>query len=233
MRNCSWSPATAQEQLQLLIRNGKVQHNADTICCCVRSFVTFPNDSHKYFYNPNKQLSRILSHEISNHLYTMPPKSPNSNTQTTDRLNVQLELEPNIDPERDRTWVNIDQFPEFESDYQDSQDNSSLAEPLNVEFQWHIVLKDVDTNEINIADPWVSLSPVYAGMNGVQLCTTHKTMERVYHYEDSRFQIASMSITQLHIPKTKQHARAFRIQKCVVHCLIIMVLDYKPPKATY
>jgi hypothetical protein len=69
-----------------------------------------------------------------NHLYTTHAKSSNSNSKTTANIDSQLAFDDHVD----RTRVNKDQFREFESDYHDSQDNSSLADPWHVEFEWQI-----------------------------------------------------------------------------------------------
>ena len=45
-----------------------------------------------------------------------------------------------------RTWVNRDKFKKFELEYQNSQDERSLTNTLDVEFKIHIKMKDISKN---------------------------------------------------------------------------------------
>ena len=49
------------------------------------------------------------------------------------------------DPANGRTWINKDRFDEFESEYQDLQEDSSLTNATNVEFEIHINMTKVET----------------------------------------------------------------------------------------
>ena len=57
-------------KLEKLISEGKVQHIYGVIGCCKNYYVQFPNETQKYKYNANKQISGKLSNKISNYLYT-------------------------------------------------------------------------------------------------------------------------------------------------------------------
>ena len=57
-------------------------------------------------------------------------------------MDIKLKFERSVVKEDDRTWVNKDKFPEFESEYQHSQDDSSLTNTSNVQFGIHINMKD-------------------------------------------------------------------------------------------
>ena len=57
-------------KLEKLISEGKVQHIYGVIGCCKNYYVQFPNETPKYKYNANKQISGKLSNQISNYLYT-------------------------------------------------------------------------------------------------------------------------------------------------------------------
>ena len=50
------------------------------------------------------------------------------------------------------------------------------------------------------------MTTVYGGDNGVQLFIKHKIIEMVYAYEDSDWEIQSMSIMKLYKQKKKQQA---------------------------
>ena len=128
----------------------------------------------------------------------MTDKSLNKNTNNFD---VKLKF----DRYDDRTWVNKDNFPEFESQYQQSQDDSSLSDTSSVEFEIHIkMVKNLKIEKIEDTKKiWIPMTTVY-GANGVKLFIKHKIIEMVYAYEDSDWEIVSMSIIKLYHNKQKQ-----------------------------
>ena len=84
----------------------------------------------------------------------------NSQIQTTKNPtnNIDVELTFYTDVEHGRTWVDKDKFPEFDTKYKQSQDDSSLSDTSNIEFEIHVkmlttqadfskteVLKNMDT----------------------------------------------------------------------------------------
>ena len=73
----SWSPAKAQDELNSLIEANEVQYNRGLFGCCMKYYVTFPNDNHKYCYNRDKLITNKLFKKVFNHLYTMSSKSFN------------------------------------------------------------------------------------------------------------------------------------------------------------
>ena len=58
-------------EINNLMNSNEIKLDSARIGCCVRYFLTFPNDNHKYYYNSNKSISIILQNKISKHLYTM------------------------------------------------------------------------------------------------------------------------------------------------------------------
>ena len=48
----SLTPDQGKVELNKLINSNKIQY--------LNNFITLPNDTHKYRYNPNKELSKIL-----------------------------------------------------------------------------------------------------------------------------------------------------------------------------
>ena len=64
------------------------------------------------------------------------------------------------------------------------------------------------------------MTTVYGGDNGIKLFFKHKIIEMVYAYEDSDWEIQSMSITKFYKQKKKQQATVnFREIKHVWHGL--------------
>ena len=74
--------APTTSKLDTAISEGKVQQVYGVIGCCRNYYVQFPNETHKYMYNPNKSISGKLSNHISNYFYT----------------NANMQAEPNANP---------------------------------------------------------------------------------------------------------------------------------------
>ena len=51
---------------------------------CVRNYLIFEKDNHKYYYNPNKLISDTLRKKLFNHLYTISKKRLNKKTKQSD-----------------------------------------------------------------------------------------------------------------------------------------------------
>ena len=73
---------------------------------------------------------------------SMDNKSLNSKSKNSDNINVDLDFDD--DPNEDRTWVNKDRFGEFESEYQDLQDNNAVSTAVQIEFEMRITVRNVD-----------------------------------------------------------------------------------------
>ena len=58
-------------EINNLINSNELKLDSARIGCCVKYYLTFPNDNHIYYYNSNKSISTILQNKILNHLYTM------------------------------------------------------------------------------------------------------------------------------------------------------------------
>ena len=113
--------------------------------------------------------------------------------------------------EEGRTWVNKDTFKEFESEYNNSQDDSSLTNTSNVQFGLHInVMHPIDNNIKTTKKEWIPLTTVYGGIDGVKLFIKHRNFETVYAWEDSFNEIISISLNRLYINTQKQHETHFK-----------------------
>ena len=122
--------------------------------------------------------------------------------------NVDVKLKFVYDVDRDRTWVYKEKFPEFELEYQNSQDESESSS--NVEFGLHITMKDIEIDRIIIKKSWIPLTTVYGGINGVKLFIKHKIIETVFRWESSLYEILSISLNRLYINTQKQHETHFK-----------------------
>ena len=58
-------------EINNLINSNKIILDSARIGCCVRYYLTFPNDEHKYYYKANKPISIVLQNKISKYIYTM------------------------------------------------------------------------------------------------------------------------------------------------------------------
>ncbi len=78
----------------------------------------------------------------------MSDKPSIKNTKTSTN-NFDVKLKFYRDQEHGRTWVDKDRFPEFRDEYQKSQDDSSLSDTSDIEFEIHIkMLSGPDRKEV-------------------------------------------------------------------------------------
>ena len=89
------SPAPS---LSAQIHNLILSHSIDY----TNNYLTFPNDDHKYRYNPNKSISNTLKNKLSTYLYNMPPKSSISK-----RPDVEFKLTKSFDDRQTQTILNM------------------------------------------------------------------------------------------------------------------------------
>ena len=68
----------AKTQLNILINSNKIQH--------FNNILALPNDTHRYRYNPNKELSKILFKNFSSYYITDMSKRLNKKTTVIDDL---------------------------------------------------------------------------------------------------------------------------------------------------
>lgn len=155
----------------------------------------------KYLYKGGDEFNKNLKKKIVSLYINMSDKTLDQKTKKSDNsVGVNLKF----DDDGDRTWINKDRFDEFESEYQQSQDDSSLSDTSRVEFEIHIKMVKVETKTEETNKIWINMTTVYGGVNGVKLFIKHKIIEMVYAYEDSDWEIISMSIIKLYIKKQKQ-----------------------------
>ena len=60
----------AENDLSKLIESDQIQYKEGYIGCCKRYFLIFPNDKHKYYYNPNNLISEVLRKKVFKYLYS-------------------------------------------------------------------------------------------------------------------------------------------------------------------
>ena len=153
----------------------------------------------KYLYKGGDEFNKNLKKKITSLYISMSDKSLDGNSKNNTIIGVNLEF--NDDTAQDRTWVDKYRFDEFESAYQQSQDDSSLANTSSVEFEIHIKMLKIETKLEDIKKIWIPVTTVYGGDNGVKLFIKHKIIEMVYAYEGSDWGIRSMSIMKLYKQK--------------------------------
>ena len=152
----------------------------------------------------------------------MSDKSSKKKTQNTDSINVSLEF----DNDGSRTWANKNRFDKFESDYQQTQEASSLSTISSVEFEIHIRMVKIETKLAEIKK-WIPMTTVYCGDNGIKLFIKHKFIEMVYAYEDSDWEIQSTSIIRFYKQKNNKQQPILATLKCMGLPSIIRDSVYK------
>ena len=60
----------AIDDIERLRVSGEIQYKSGLVGCCQRYFLIFPNDKHKYYYNPNKLISDSLKKKVLKYLYS-------------------------------------------------------------------------------------------------------------------------------------------------------------------
>ena len=74
---------------------------------------------------------------------------------------------------------------QFQRDYDDTQDDSSLNNSSKVEFRVRTTYKVVETGEVKTKDVFIPMTTVYGGNEGVALYLKRNIMVSVYRWEDS------------------------------------------------
>ena len=87
-----------------------------------------------------------------------------------------------------------------------TQEASSLSTISSVEFEIHIRMVKIETKLEGTKHIWIPMTTVYGGDNGIKLFIKHRIIEMVYAYEDSDWEIQSVSIIKFYKQKKKQQA---------------------------
>ena len=58
------------DDIERLRVSGEIQYKSGWVGCCRRYFLIFPNDQHRYYYNPNKLISDSLKKKVFKYLYS-------------------------------------------------------------------------------------------------------------------------------------------------------------------
>lgn len=68
-----------KEEIDRLISSGAIQYDSGLIGCCIRYYLKFPNDNHKYYYKPDEIIANTLKTKVLSHSYTMSKKPLHEN----------------------------------------------------------------------------------------------------------------------------------------------------------
>ena len=133
-KNVSLMSLTADQakiQINILINTNIIQR--------LNLLIALPNDTHRYRYNPSKQLSKLLLKKCSSYYITMSNKRSNKNTTIPKALasSLEAELKHDWDEYDERYWVSKNKFWEFRDEYDELQ--NSQRNPVSVEL--HIIVE--------------------------------------------------------------------------------------------
>ena len=189
-------------EINNLINSNEIKLDCARVGCCIRYYLTFPNNNHKYYYNSNKSISIILQNKISKHLYTMSSTRLNKKTTIP---NDTVDIKSKFNYTAGGQVVRKDKFREFVSEYKKIQDESPLTSALDVEFEIHVHIRETDKKSGEFVEKtkkiWIPLTTVYGGVRGVKLYIKNEIINIVYGYEDSDTEILSMRLIKLYIGK--------------------------------
>ena len=134
----SYTLGRAADDIIKLRERDEIQYNRGRIGCCMRYFLIFPNEQHKYYYNHTKTISNRLFKKVFTYLYTINTMSKRLNKKTTviPFQNVDIENEEGEDwiapLKRYRTWVVKEKFGSMQSRFAESQ--KTQTDGSDVEF---------------------------------------------------------------------------------------------------
>ena len=76
----------------------------------------------------------------------MPKSSKEKTKKTTDNITATADLKFEGD-ESDRTWINKDKFYEFKQQYDETQDNSSLDDANNIQYNIEVLTRNINSQK--------------------------------------------------------------------------------------
>ena len=185
----------AKTQINTLINTNIIQR--------LNNFIALPNDSHRYRYNPSKQLSKILFKNISSYYIKDMSKRLNKKPTVTKPLTSSLEtdLKHDWDARDGRYWVNKDKFWEFQVEYDELQERQQ--NPVTVELHIIVEVREVFNGAIKNKDAFLPQKTVYGGMQGVKLYLKKVIIDSVYAWEASATEIQHIFPNTLHLQKNR------------------------------
>ena len=133
-RNSSGLPSM-KPYLDYLLEKGATKHVTVRWGQSYRKVIFI--EGKKYQYKGGHDINKNLKNK-SAALYISMSSKPSKQNTTTGNLNVDLKFDDDADEDKPRTWINKEGFDEFESEYRESQDDSSLANTSSVEFEIHV-----------------------------------------------------------------------------------------------
>ena len=194
----SLTPDEGKVELNKLINSNKIKY--------LNNFITLPNDSHRYRYNPNKELSKILFKNFQSYYIKDMSQRLDRKTTIPKQLTSSLEagLKHDYDVYFDRYWVNRDKFWEFRDEYDELQEREE--NPVNVELHIIAEIKEVyQNNEIKFKDAFLPQKTVFGGMEGVKLYLKKVVINSVYAWEESAAEIQHIFLNKLYIQKARKN----------------------------
>jgi hypothetical protein len=180
-----------QQQLKELIDNGDIIVQNKFIGCCRRSFIQLPNDTHKYYYNYNKKISKKLEKKFSSYIYTMSNKTLNKNQ-------IEVKIKYNNDES-----VDDDKFKDFIKEYRILQETKQ--NPLELEFQVIVEGKDKETKYTH----WYPRKTIYGGIQGIKAYIRKVGIELInkYAFAYNNKEIEKIILTDIFIKNKKNDVK--------------------------
>ena len=94
-----------------------------------------------YQYNKKGSINKTLEKIISSlYIDTMPKSSKEKTKKTTDNITATADLKFDTIEGDERTWVNKYKFYELKQQYDETQDNSSLDDANNIQYNIEVLI---------------------------------------------------------------------------------------------
>ena len=197
--------ATTQQQLDYLISQNLAEYK-DIIWGSkgsIRKCVII--DGKTYQYKGGSNINITLKNKISSLYIDSMPKSSKEKTKKTDIITATADLKFDTIEGDERTWINKDKFYEFKQQYDETQDNSSLDDANNIQYNIEVLIRNITTKKEDIKKAFPPMQVVYGGLNAIKLFLKNVIIETVYAYEDSGYEILEINLVRLYINSKRQY----------------------------
>ena len=79
MKCSSYTLCQAEDDINKLIECDEIQYERGMVGRCNRYYLIFPDDQHKYYYNHNKSISKLMMEKVFTFIYTVSNMSKRLN----------------------------------------------------------------------------------------------------------------------------------------------------------
>ena len=179
------------DDIERLLESGEIQYKSGRVGCCIRYFLIFPDDEHKYYYKPNKLISNSLMKKVFKYLYS-PTNSMNksSNKKTKDNNDKNIRTI--------QKWIK-------------KNSRNFKQENHDIQIIYEVTTKNNDDGKIIIKQYNTDAFKVFGGKIKIRKAIQAKTDEtRKYFEEQYDIELIDIKIKRLYIDNIKLNPTEFK-----------------------